>query len=94
MLSDAEPWLSALLTSRMHMAGSEAVGGKLRNTVSLLECAGLQAAVPHLLTRVEEPHASIAFRVLDVREYHCEYTLAELYDTEKMPENLRQATWT
>nr|WP_241008785.1 type IIL restriction-modification enzyme MmeI [Corynebacterium diphtheriae] len=32
-----------------------------------------------------------ALRVLDVREYHSEFTLAELYDPDKMPDNLRQA---
>lgn len=30
-------------------------------------------------------------RVLDVREYHCEKTLAELYDPEKMPADLLHA---
>ncbi len=30
-------------------------------------------------------------RGLDVREYHCEQTLAELYDPELMPDDLRQA---
>ena len=32
-----------------------------------------------------------ALRVLDVREYHCEKTLAELYDPDLMPDNLRAA---
>jgi hypothetical protein len=32
-----------------------------------------------------------ALRVLDIREYHCEKTLAELYDPDKMPEDLRAA---
>jgi hypothetical protein len=32
-----------------------------------------------------------ALRVLDVREYHCELTLAELYDPDLMPQDLRLA---
>jgi hypothetical protein len=32
-----------------------------------------------------------ALRVLDVREYHCERTLAELYDPDLMPDDLRAA---
>ena len=32
-----------------------------------------------------------ALRVLDVREYHCEKTLAELYDPDLMPADLRAA---
>ena len=47
--------------------------------------------VPPLTDQVKEALTQRAFRVLDVREYHCEYTLAELYDDEKMPANLRRA---
>ena len=47
--------------------------------------------VPPLSAPAKEELTELALRVLDVREYHCEYTLAELYDPEKMPENLRQA---
>jgi hypothetical protein len=32
-----------------------------------------------------------AYEVLDARENHPEKTLAEMYDTEKMPDDLRQA---
>ena len=47
--------------------------------------------VPPLTGLLKEALTQRAFRVLDVREYHCEYTLAELYDPQRMPENLRQA---
>ena len=47
--------------------------------------------IPLLTNQAKEALTQRALRVLDVREYHCEYTLAELYDKEKMPENLRQA---
>ena len=39
---DAEPWLFALLTSRMHMAWARAVGGQLKTRLSLLEHDRLQ----------------------------------------------------
>jgi len=42
----------------------------------------------------EERKAEIeeaANQVLDARDYHCEKTLAELYDPDKMPEDLRAA---
>ena len=32
-----------------------------------------------------------AFKVLDVREYHCEKTLAQIYDPDHMPKDLRAA---
>lgn len=89
---DAEPWLFALLTSRMHMAWLGAVGGKLETRYRYSNTLVYNNfPVPPLTDQVKETLTQRAFRVLDVREYHCEYTLAELYDTEKMPENLRQA---
>ena len=47
--------------------------------------------VPPLSMAVKEDLTVVALRVFDVREYHCEQTLAELYDPELMPADLRQA---
>lgn len=47
--------------------------------------------VPLLSDAVKEKLIIAAFRVLDVREYHCEKTLAELYAPGQMPEDLRRA---
>ena len=89
---DAEPWLFALLTSRMHMAWLGTVGGKLETRYRYSNTLVYNNfPVPPLTDQLKEALTQRAFRVLDVREYHCEYTLAELYDAEKMPENLRQA---
>ena len=89
---DAEPWLFALLTSRMHMVWLQAVGGRMKTDYRYgAYIVYNNFPVPPLTDQVKETLTQRAFRVLDVREYHCEYTLAELYDMEKMPENLRQA---
>jgi hypothetical protein len=40
---------------------------------------------------VKEQLTVAALRVLDVREYHCQKTLAELYDPDLMPADLRAA---
>lgn len=40
---------------------------------------------------VKEQLTAAALRVLDVREYHCERTLADLYDPDLMPDDLREA---
>jgi hypothetical protein len=48
-------------------------------------------AVPRLSDAVKEKLSVAALRVLDVREYHCEKTLAELYDPDNMPDDLRAA---
>ncbi|MDS1112707.1 class I SAM-dependent DNA methyltransferase [Gordonia westfalica] len=89
---DAEPWLFSLLTSRMHMAWVNTVSGRMRinyqysNTIVYNNFP-----VPPLTDPMKERLTVAALRVLDVREYHCEKSLAELYDPDKMPDDLRAA---
>lgn len=89
---DAEPWAFALLTSRMHMAWTRAVGGqhetRLRYSNTIVYN---NFPVPQLSDVAREQLNVAALRVLDVREYHCEKTLAELYDPDLMPDDLRAA---
>ena len=89
---DAEPWTFALLTSRMHMAWTRAVGGqhetRLRYSNTIVYN---NFPVPALKDTVRDVLTEAALRVLDVREYHCERTLAELYDPDLMPVDLRAA---
>lgn len=47
--------------------------------------------VPHLTGPMKEKLTQTALRILDVREYFCELTLAELYDPDTMPHTLREA---
>lgn len=89
---NAEAWVLALLTSKIHMTWVRAVAGRMRinyrysNTIVYNNFP-----VPPLSDSVKEQLALAALRVLDVREYHCEQTLAELYDPDKMPDDLREA---
>ncbi|OSC32058.1 SAM-dependent methyltransferase [Mycobacterium vulneris] len=89
---DAEPWLFGLLTSRMHMVWTRAVGGKLKTDYRYSNTIVYNNfPVPSLSDAVKERLTVAALRVLDVREYHCEKTLAELYDPDNMPADLRAA---
>lgn len=89
---DAEPWLFALLTSKIHMVWVRAVGGQLETRLRYSNTLVYNNfPVPPLSTEVKELLTQAALRVLDVREYYCESTLAELYDPDKMPDNLRAA---
>lgn len=89
---DAEPWVFALLTSAMHMAWMRAVGGKLKTDYRYSNTIVYNNfPVPPLTEAVKENLTIAALRVLDVREYHCDRTLAELYDPDLMPNDLRQA---
>lgn len=92
VIYDAEPWVFGLLTSKMHMVWARAVGGKMKtdyrysNTIiyNNFPCPSLSDSSKELIEQA-------AFRILDVREYHSELNLADLYDPDKMPENLRLA---
>lgn len=89
---DAEPYLFALLTSKMHMAWVRAVAGRLKTDYrySATLCYNT-FPVPPLSERQKETLASHTFNVLEEREKHPEKTMAELYDPEKMPNGLREA---
>lgn len=89
---DAEPWLFAILTSRMHMVWTGAVGGRMREDYQYSNTIVYNNfPVPYLTEGIKAELTRFALRVLDVREYHSERTLAELYDPDKMPDNLRTA---
>jgi len=89
---DAEPWVFALLTSRMHMAWTRAVAGALETRIRYSNTIVYNNfPVPPLSNPLKERLTVAALRVLDVREYHCERTLAEAYDPDQMPDDLRAA---
>jgi hypothetical protein len=89
---DAEPWVFALLTSRIHMVWTRAVGGQLETRIRYSATIVYNNfPVPHLPAQMKEQLTDAALRVLDVREYHSEKTLAQLYDPDLMPDDLRIA---
>lgn len=89
---DAEPWLFALLTSKIHMAWLEAVGGKIREDYRYSNTLVYNNfPVPHLTGPMKEKLTQTALRILDVREYFCDLSLKQLYDPDKMPDLLREA---
>ncbi|MPY09138.1 DNA methyltransferase [Arthrobacter bussei] len=89
---DAESWLFSLLTSRMHNIWTRAVAGQLGTSIRYgAYIVYNNFPVPPLSGSMKEQLTVAALRVLDVREYHCEKTLAELYDPDLMPADLRQA---
>jgi hypothetical protein len=89
---DAQPWVFALMTSKMHMAWVNAVSGRMRSDYQYSNTIVYNNfPVPQLSDADREELTIAALRVLDVREYHCERTLAELYDPDFMPADLRAA---
>lgn len=81
----------ALITSAMHMAWLRHVGGRLKSdyryTIGLVYNTFPTPPEAPYLSRLEP----LAQTVLDARASHPNATLADLYDPELMPPNLRRA---
>lgn len=92
VMNDTSYWAFALVTSRMHMSWMRSVSGRLESSYQYSNTIVYNNfPVPPLSNQLKEQLTVAALRVLDVREYHCEKTLAELYDPDKMPDDLRAA---
>ncbi|MCX2964170.1 DNA methyltransferase [Gordonia aquimaris] len=92
VMTETNFWAFALTTSLMHMVWMRSVSGRLESRYQYSNTIVYNNfPVPELSGPTMEQLTVAALRVLDVREYHCEKTLAELYDPDKMPDDLRAA---
>lgn len=89
---DAQLWLFGILTSKMHMAWVKAVGGRLetRYRYSATLCYNT-FPFPKITETKRAEIEKAAEAVLMAREQHTEKTLAQMYDPDHMPANLREA---
>ena len=92
VIEDASLWLFALLTSRMHMAWLAHIGGRLTSrfrysTGMVYNTFPLPDGASERLERLM-PYADA---VLNVRRRYGESTFADLYATDAMPADLRDA---
>jgi hypothetical protein len=89
---DPKVYIFSVINSLMHMAWVKTVGGKLKNDYrySAVICYNTFPFPPITPTQ-EETLTGTALGILSAREQHPGSTLAELYDPDKMPENLREA---
>lgn len=89
---DASLWLFGILTSEMHMTWVRTVGGRLETRYRY--SAGLcynTFPFPTISDTKKSEIEEAATNVLLARANYPEKTLADLYDPEKMPEDLREA---
>lgn len=89
---DAEMWLFALLTSKMHNLWVRAVGGSLETRIrySATLCYNT-FPFPRLTAEQKAELEALAEEVLNMREENCHLTLGEMYNPETMPADLREA---
>lgn len=91
-ISDAPLWLFAILTSRMHMAWVRTVAGKLETRIRYSNTLCYNTfPFPNLSENQKKALEDSAMRIIEARENHYENTMAQLYDPEKMPDDLRAA---
>jgi hypothetical protein len=84
--------LFALITSKMHMAWTKFVGGRLESRYQYSLGINYNPFLwPHATAAQEKKLADLAQAVLDARAAHPGATLANLYDPDIMPTNLRKA---
>ena len=89
---NAELWLFAILESKMHMAWIRTVCGKLKTDYRYSSTLGYNTfPCPPLTLEQKEKLTQSAENILMARENHSEMTLAEMYDPDKMPADLRTA---
>lgn len=89
---NAQMWIFGILTSKMHMAWVKTVGGRLKTDYrySAQLCYNT-FPFPEISEEKKKEIEEAAEEVLCVRAEHSEKTLAEMYDPDKMPADLRAA---
>lgn len=88
----ADTWLIALLASRLHLIWIATVCGKLKTDFRYSNTLGWNTfPVPTLTAKNKGDLRTCAEEILIARERHFPATIADLYDLEKMPEDLRRA---
>lgn len=91
-LYDAQLWNMALIASRLHLVWIATVCGKLETRYRYSNTLGWNTfPVPTLTEKNKEDLTRCAEDILLAREAHFPATIADLYDPENMPDNLRQA---
>ena len=92
VIYDAPLWLFAILTSRMHMTWMRAGCGGLENRYSYSNTLCYNTfPFPKLTKAQKKALESTATSIIDTREEHYDMTMAQLYDPDKMPDDLKAA---
>ena len=89
---NAPLWLFAILTSRMHMTWMRAVAGRLKTDYRYSNTLVYNTfPFPKLSDAQKKALESSATTIIDIREEHYDMTMAQLYDPDTMPDDLKTA---
>ncbi|MDK2758291.1 MAG: lactate dehydrogenase [Blastomonas fulva] len=91
-LFDAPLWTASILASRLHITWIGTVCGRTRTDFAYSNTFGWNTfPLPKLTEQNKADLTACAENILLAREAHFPATIADLYDPEAMPENLRRA---
>jgi hypothetical protein len=90
VLYDAPDWCIALIASRLHLVWIATVCGKLKSDFRYSNTMGWNTfPVPKFTADQLDQLSASARRILKTRYQHYPKTIADLYDPDKMPDDLR-----
>lgn len=89
---DADTWILSVIASRLHLVWVAVVCGKIKTDFRYSNTLGWNTfPIPILTNKNKADLTRCAEDILLAREAHFPATIADLYDPEKMPDNLRAA---
>lgn len=91
-IPNAPLWALSIIVSKLHLVWIATICGRLRSDYSYSSTMGWNTfPTPKFTEKNKEDLTRCAEDILLAREAHFPATIADLYDPEAMPENLRQA---
>lgn len=91
-LYDAPLWCFSLLASKLHFTWTKAICGQLETRIRYSNTLGWNTfPMPSLTEKNKSDLTRCAEEILMAREVHFPATIADLYDPDKMPDDLRRA---
>ena len=92
IVQDAELYIFAMVSSKLHMAWVQGVSGKLKTDIRYTSSTCFNTfPIPKLTEQDKADLTRCAENILLAREVHFPATIADLYDPDHMPDNLRRA---
>ena len=91
MVYDAPIWIMGVVSSYMNMTWMKTIGGKLKTDYRYTNLCYNSFPFPIISPDKKAEITEAAENVLVTREFYPDKTLADLYDPDKMPQDLREA---
>jgi len=92
IIHDPAPYVFGIITSKIHNVWVKTIAGKLENRIRYTSavCYNTFPFPSISQSQIQEIERNV-YQIIEEREKHSEKTLAQLYDPDKMPVDLREA---